>query len=120
MSYQEAESLFYERSSEGQADGEPGLAVGEIRFEYQREALGLGVPRPRVSWWMKHAPPRWRQAAYEMEVYDTTGHLYGQTGRVSSAESVLVPWPFAALRSREALLIRLRVWDMDGAVSPWS
>jgi alpha-L-rhamnosidase len=31
-----------------------------------------------------------------------------------------VPWPFAALHSRERLLLRLRVWGKDGQVSGWS
>lgn len=120
MSYQEADPLFHARASRAQADGEPVLSISEIRFEHQREPLGLGVPRPRVSWWVENARSQWRQAAFAMEAYDTSGHLRGQTGRVISEQSVLVPWPFAALHSREGLFLRLRVWDTDGQASSWS
>ncbi|HXR65351.1 MAG TPA: family 78 glycoside hydrolase catalytic domain, partial [Ktedonobacteraceae bacterium] len=59
-------------------------------------------------------------AAYEMEAYDSARQLQGQTERVASEQSVLVPWPFPALHSREYLAVRLRVWGTDGKVSEWS
>jgi len=55
-----------------------------------------------------------------MEVYDTTGQVREQTGRIVSEQSVLVPWPFASLHSREGLAVRLRVWGEDGESSGWS
>ncbi len=33
---------------------------------------------------------------------------------------MLVAWPFAPLTSRERVAVRVRVWDIDGKVSPWS
>ena len=72
-----------------------------VRFEHRREALGLGVARPRLSWIVETATPGWRQAGYEIEAYDPDGQLRDQTGRVNSDRSVLAPWPFAPLASRE-------------------
>lgn len=54
-----------------------------------------------------------QQTAYEIELED------GRTARSESGRSVLVPWPFEPLRSREAIRWRVRVWTDDGP-SDWS
>ena len=38
----------------------------------------------------------------------------------NSEQSVLVAWPFEALKSREQLSVRVRVWGNEGQVSAWS
>jgi alpha-L-rhamnosidase len=43
-----------------------------------------------------------------------------RTERVDSDQSVLVPWPFSPLSSRESLTVRIRVWGVDGQSSAWS
>ncbi|MEV4580475.1 family 78 glycoside hydrolase catalytic domain [Nonomuraea jabiensis] len=83
-----------------------------IRFEHLREPLGIGVARPRLSWIIETDSPGWRQTAYEVEAR-------GERVRVESAESVLVPWPFAPLASRERVAVRVRLQGPDGW-SPWS
>ncbi|WP_461060826.1 glycoside hydrolase family 78 protein [Streptomyces pseudoechinosporeus] len=95
--------------------------VMTVTAEHHREPLGIGEPRPRLSWTVETDRPEWRQAAYEMELRDAEGRLTG-TGRVESGESVLVPWPerAAPLVSRERRGIRVRVWGEDGSVSEWS
>src|SRR5690606_12670212 len=84
------------------------------RFEHHRIALGIGEPRPRISWIVETAPPGWAQAAYEVEQRDRA------TVRVASPESVLVPWPFDDLASRERREVRVRVTGTDGVVGGWS
>jgi len=83
-----------------------------VRFEHHREALGIGEAAPRLSWHVT-APPQWRQAAYELRVGD---EVFAR----ASAASVLVPWPAAPLRPREARAVRVRVTGADGSVSDWS
>lgn len=70
------------------------VTVTPVRFEHHRDALGIGEAAPRLSWIVEEAPAGWSQASYELE----SGT--GETARVDSRESVLVPWPFAALASR--------------------
>src|SRR5215207_10611510 len=91
-----------------------------VRIEHQREAIGIGTPRPRLSWIVETETPGWRQAAYEIEVYEADGSLRRQTGRVQSDQSVLVDWPFEPLVSRERVSVRARVWGNDGETSDWS
>ncbi|MBN9239196.1 MAG: alpha-L-rhamnosidase [Micrococcales bacterium 70-64] len=86
------------------------------RFEHHRAALGVGEPEPRLSW-KTTAAPGWRQTAYEVETERSRGTE--TSGRIESRDSVLVPWPFAPLTSREVATVRVRVWGDDGA-SEWS
>jgi alpha-L-rhamnosidase len=86
-------------------------------FEHLPGALGIGLAEPRVSW-KTSAPAGWSPAAYELEVVrdgETT-----TSGRIESAESVLVPWPAAPLASRERAVVRVRVWGGDETASEWS
>src|SRR5215217_7644000 len=101
-----------------QAAGE--ISIAEVRFEHLRDALGIGTPRPRISWTVANAPDEWRQAGYEIESFTADDQPRAQTGRVESSESVLLDWPFAPLASRERLGLRVRVWGADGQASAWS
>jgi alpha-L-rhamnosidase len=96
------------------------ITVTGLRFEHLREALGIGTPRPRLSWITQATPRDWRQSGYEIEAYRPDGELHDRTGRVASGDSVLVPWPFAPLASRQQLLVRVRVWGPDDEPSSWS
>jgi alpha-L-rhamnosidase len=87
------------------------------RFEHLPGALGIGVAAPRISW-KTVAPAGWVPAAYEIETVRESGTA--TSGRIDSAESVLVPWPDAPLASRERASVRVRVWGHDGTGSEWS
>ncbi len=101
-------------------DVAPETTVAEVRFEHMREALGVGVDRPRLSWTVVTTADGWRQAAYEIEARGSDGSIRGSSVRVESDQSVLVPWPFEPLSSRECVVVRVRVWGEDGQVSEWS
>src|SRR2546428_11874555 len=101
-------------------DGVSGVTIADVRFEHRRDALGVGEARPRLSWIVTTSVATWRQAGYEIEAYGSEGRLRGRTGRVESDQSVLVPWPFAPLSSRERLMVRVRVWEVHGQPLAWS
>ena len=102
----------------------PTAIIAGVRFEHllagSRGVLGTGVASPRLSWIITTADGDWQQATYEVEAHRPDGRLQARTGPVSSGESVLVPWPFAPLASREQLSIRVRVRGTDGRASAWS
>ncbi|WP_112433744.1 glycoside hydrolase family 78 protein [Thermogemmatispora tikiterensis] len=108
--------------AEIRAEREAALYIRRVRIEYhtESEVLGLGAERPRLSWMVETERPAWRQAGYEIEAYDAAGQLWASSGLLRSAESVLVPWPFAPLHSRQRLQVRVRVEGQDGSRSPWS
>ena len=96
------------------------LTVLPITVEHHREPLGIGETTPRISWMTRTDLPDWRQAAYELEIDPEDGEAWS-SGRVDSAESVLVPWGASPFRSRERRSVRARVWG-EGAAEPsaWS
>ncbi|MGJ6965901.1 glycoside hydrolase family 78 protein [Streptosporangium sp. G11] len=91
------------------------LNVEPVTFEHHRIPVGIGEPAPRLSWIIRTDIPGWSQRAYEIETSDGTA-----TGLVESGESVLLPWPGAALRSRERRAARVRVHGRDGSAGDWS
>jgi alpha-L-rhamnosidase len=79
--------------------------AGAPTVEHHREPLGIGEPRPRLSWTVS-APAEWRQRAYEIELAREAGT---SRTRAESSDQVLVPWPDAELCSRERVTVRVRV-----------
>jgi len=98
----------------------PETLVVRVQYEHLQETLGIGTPRPRLSWQIETGQTGWLQSAYEIEALTPSGAVLGQTGKVASPESVLVDWPFAPLSSRQRVTVRVRVWDSSGQVSAWS
>jgi alpha-L-rhamnosidase len=96
------------------------VSVALIRFEHRRDALGIGTARPRLSWVIVTERPNWQQAGYEVVTASADGQVQDGTGRVESGDSILVPWPFEPLRSRERCNLQVRVWGTDGSTSDWS
>lgn len=91
-----------------------------LQVEHLREVLGIGTSRPRLSWIVEADIQDWYQSGYEIETRDEDDKLIAQTGRIESGQSVLVPWPFAPLQSRQHANLRVRVWGLDGSASDWS
>ncbi|HEY8284891.1 MAG TPA: glycoside hydrolase family 78 protein [Chloroflexota bacterium] len=101
-------------------DGTATTTVASLKFEYRHDALGIGAARPRLSWTVVTSLAGWYQAAYAVEAYEADGSLREWTDRIESDQSVLVPWPFAPLMSRESRMVRVQVWDAEGRSSGWS
>src|SRR5258708_18763077 len=96
------------------------LKISDLRFEHLREPFGIGGARPRLTWTIETSTRGWRQTAYEIKAERGDGQPRGGTGKVVSDQSVLVPWPFAPLASRERVVVRVRVWGAEGESSSWS
>jgi alpha-L-rhamnosidase len=101
-------------------DSSRDITITHLHFEHRRAAIGIGTAAPRLSWIVATEAAGWRQAGYAIEAYGPDNTLRDQTGRVESDQSVLVPWPFATLQSRERRMVRVRAWGVDGQPSAWS
>ncbi|WP_372351215.1 family 78 glycoside hydrolase catalytic domain [Streptomyces sp. KL116D] len=81
-----------------------------VVIEHLRDALGIGTAVPRLTWRTETDEPDWTQSAHQIRVTGPDGRVLTDTGRVPSAESVLVPWPGPPLASRQRATVSVRVW----------
>ncbi|MET7982898.1 MULTISPECIES: alpha-L-rhamnosidase [unclassified Streptomyces] len=92
--------------------------------EYVDRPLGLDARHPRLSWPMTSDKPGMRQAAYQIRVASSASGLshpdVWDSGKVTSEDSVLVPYAGPQLAPRTRYFWSVRVWDTDGAASGWS
>lgn len=80
-------------------------------LDHAAQAVGIGTRTPRLSWQLPSGTRA--QDSYELEI-DGTSY-----GVVSSAETVLAPWPAPPLVSRQRSTVRVRV-EADGRDLGWS
>ncbi|MCL5097426.1 MAG: glycoside hydrolase family 78 protein [Candidatus Omnitrophica bacterium] len=102
------------------------MSIEDLRCEYLRDPLGIDVVRPRLSWVLASPQRGQGQSAYEVLVASSTQELEaGQgdlwdSGKVESGESVNVAFEGHELTSGLRAFWKVRAWDRDGRVTPWS
>ncbi|MFJ6125699.1 alpha-L-rhamnosidase [Streptomyces griseoviridis] len=100
------------------------LTVTAPTVEYVRHPLGLDTARPRLSWPLASTASGARQSAYRIKVASSAARLarpdVWDSGRIASADSVLVPYAGPELRARTRYFWSVRVWDAAGTASDWS
>ncbi|MGA5454740.1 family 78 glycoside hydrolase catalytic domain [Streptomyces umbrinus] len=84
----------------------------DLRTEHLDEALGIRVTRPRLSWRLPADTSA--QSAYRIRASNSW-----DSGRITSRESVLVPYAGRPLRSAERVEWQVKVWT-DRGESDWS
>lgn len=95
------------------------VQVIDVRFEHHPDGFGIGTAAPRLSWRFAHGESlaqSWHQTAYEVEI-SRTPEGKPQSSRVDSNNSILNPWPFHPLASRERASVRVRAFgtsEVDG------
>ena len=94
---------------------QPSFRIQDMRCEGLVEPLGIDSARPHFSWTLVSKGPM-EQTAYEIEV----GPGLWNSGKVESAEQLMVPYEGAPLSSRQQAWWRVRVWNAEGKVSAWS
>ncbi|GGN34218.1 alpha-L-rhamnosidase [Streptomyces fuscichromogenes] len=101
-----------------------GPRIAGPSVEYVRHPLGLDAQHPRLSWPLTADGTDVRQSAYQVRVATSRSALarpdVWDSGRVTSAESALVPYAGPALKPRTRYHWSVRVWDGDGRASGWS
>lgn len=96
----------------------------DLRCEHRHNPMGLDVPAPRLAWKTKAAASNWQQSAYQIGVATDSGFAKGKlvwdSGKVGSDASILLPYAGPVLSAGRRYYWRVRVWDAQGRVSPWS
>ncbi len=101
-------------------------APQNLRCEYQTNPLGLDILKPRLSWHLDNSHRNTLQSAYQVLVASDEEILNGDkgdiwdSGKISSDQSVHVPYNGPALISGKRYYWKVRTWDGHGNPSPFS
>ena len=102
------------------------LQPASLKCEHRGDVPCVDHPHPRLSWALTSERRDERQTAYRVLVAEHEDDLAAErgtlwdSGRVASAESLLVPYAGRPLPAAAELVWSVRVWDRDGEPSDWS
>lgn len=92
------------------------LSIAKVSVEHYESALGIDHSVPRLSWRFDGSASEWVQQKYDIKTENANGEL-SQT--ITSADSVLVPWPFEPLGSRSQTKVSVRAHG-ETASTAWA
>jgi alpha-L-rhamnosidase len=102
------------------------LSPEELRCEYATGPLGVDVTPPRLFWKLRSTGRDQHQTAYQILASSSEGHLARNEGdlwdsrKVVSEETIQVPYGGRPLPSLQPVFWKIRVWNKEDHVSPWS
>ncbi|GGH68182.1 alpha-L-rhamnosidase [Filimonas zeae] len=101
------------------------VKVDRLRTENLQNPIGVDVRQPCFSWQLVSDQRNVLQGAYEIRVAaDAADLAKGKsswtTGKVSSEQSVHIPYNGAVLVAGRRYYWQVRVWDKQGTASAWS
>jgi alpha-L-rhamnosidase len=101
------------------------VQVQNLVTENLTNPIGLDITRPQFSWQLTSPKRNVLQTAYELRVGNdpkelSRGKSTWSTGKITSDQSILVPYNGEALASGKRYYWQVRVWDNAGQASAWS
>lgn len=108
----------------GSAFSQKEISVYDLTCEHKKNPIGIDVLQPRLSWKLKSAGFNVLQTAYSLKV-SSDQKMAGTktswaTGKISSDESVLIPYAGPVLNAGQRYYWQVKVWDNKGRESKWS
>ena len=102
------------------------VELNSLRCEYHNNPLGIDITEPRLSWVSQSEKRGWKQSAYQILVASSQkaldadrGDLW-DSGKVEAQQSIQIPYAGKPLLSHAQCFWKVKVWDQNGAASPWS
>lgn len=102
------------------------LRVTALKCENLINPNAIDNTTPHFSWKLISNNKKSTQQFYEIQAASDSTALrrskadWWMTGKTRSSESVMIPYKGKKLSSRSLVYWRVRVWNEDGEVSPWS
>lgn len=102
------------------------LNVYDLKCENLRNPLGVDNNSPRLSWKIKSSVNKTSQSAFQLLAASDPSLLeegkanLWNSGKTASGESILVTYGGKPLEEGKTAYWKVRVWDQNGNVSPWS
>jgi len=98
------------------------VKVNSLLCENLTNPLSLDITQPRFSWQLQSTARNTTQTAYEVRVSDQPSfkNVVWATGKVSSDQSVHVPYGGQPLQTGKQYYWQVRAWDNHGNNSGWS
>ncbi len=104
----------------------PFITVNNQTCEYIKNPLGIDIPLPRFSWNLSSTIRNQTQTAYEIIVSDNAkdikennGNMW-TSGKINSDDNLHITYAGKTLQSFTRYYWKVRVYDKDWQVSPWS
>ena len=102
------------------------LEIGDLRCEALENPLAIDNTSPHFSWQLYSDKQGEKQMAYQVLVASDESRLneneadLWNSGKVSSSESIWIPYDGEALKSKSFAYWKVRVWDKSGNATDWS
>jgi alpha-L-rhamnosidase len=107
-------------------EGTTGMRTVQLKCEHLTNPLGIEAAQPRLSWVLESDQRGQAQTAYQILVATSQQKLGANngdkwdSGKITSDNSVEVPYQGNALASGERCYWKVRVWDKDGRPDAYS
>ncbi|MDQ6761586.1 MAG: glycoside hydrolase family 78 protein [Bacteroidota bacterium] len=95
------------------------VKVQNLRTENLTNPLGVDATTPMFSWQLISGKRNVMQSAYEIKVLVNNSSVWN-SNKITSGQSLYVPYAGSALQSDKKYTWQVRVWDNDNKVSAWS
>jgi alpha-L-rhamnosidase len=95
----------------------------QLRTDHRINPVGIDSPKPTFAWQSDATTPNWAQSAYQILVATNEQNLTAgkpdiwDSGRVTSSDSLNIPYSGPAFKPQTRYLWLVRVWDNKGKES---
>jgi len=102
------------------------ITVKQLRCEYRSNPMGIEADKPGLSWIIESSGRSQRQRGYEILVASNEQILrqnkadLWNSGKVESSQTIQIFYDGKPLKSGMRVYWKVRIWDKNNKVSPWS
>lgn len=88
-----------------------------LQTEYLKNPIGIDITSPRFFW---NCEGGVSQSAWQIVATDDDGKAAWDSGKVAGAKMTQIPYQGRALKSRDRIFWKVRLWDENDEAGEWS